>query len=208
MADKRRDEQVAWIKAVQVYLGVSLTELARRAKIAPSTLQRPINDPDWDSLLSDRTLAAVAEVAGLRPFEFPSRPGAGFGEPEAVPYQYEDMGSALDSNVDRAVRELTRGRNGRDPWVIQSHALELAGLLPGDIVIVDLNLQPKPKDVVCAQLYDWSGTKAETVFRIYEPPYLLTNSLRFGTQKPVPVDGREVVIKGVVDGLFRRRFLS
>jgi lambda repressor-like predicted transcriptional regulator len=200
----RRDEQAAWIRAVQAHLGVSLTELARRAKIAPSTLQRPINDPQWDGLLSDRTLAAVAEVAGLRPFEFPARQ-TGFGEVEAVPFQFDPKADAIDGNIDRAVRELTRGRNGRDAWVIQSDALERSGLLPGDIVIVDLNIQPKARDIVCAQLYDWSRSKAETVFRLYEPPYLLTDSLRARPQKPVPVDGQDVVIRGVVDGLLRRR---
>ncbi len=200
----RRDEQIAWIKAVQAYLGVSLTELARRARIAPSTLQRPINDPAWNGLMSDRTLAAVGTAANLRVMEFPSRP-TGLGEPEAAPFAFNQNGDAIDQNVDRAVRELIRGRNGRDPWVIKSHALELSGIIPGDIVIVDMNLQPKPKDVVCAQLFDWSRRTAETVFRIYEPPYLLTNSLRIGTQKPIPVDGQDVVIRGVVDGLFRRR---
>lgn len=203
----RRDEQIAWIKAVAAHLGVSLTQLARRAKLAPSTLQRPLNDPQWDGMLSDRTLAAVGAVVGLKPMEFPARPfgGAGFGEPEAVPFEFEQKGGAIDSNIDRAVRELTRGRNGRDPWVLQTHALEMSGYLPGDIVIVDLNVQPRAEDVVCAQIYDWSRMKAETVFRLYQPPYLMTNSMRVGPQKPIPVDGNQVVIRGVVDGLVRRR---
>lgn len=186
------------------HLGISANELARRAKLAPSTIQRPLNDPAWPNVLSGRTLSAIAEIAGLKPLEFPSRTGAGsFGEPEAVPFQFDQEADAIGSNVDRAVRELCKGRNGRDPWVMRSNLLEMSGILPGDILIVDMNITPRQKDVVCAQLYQWSLMKAETVFRVYEPPYLLTNS--GATSKPVAVDGQDVMIRGVVDGLVRPR---
>lgn len=198
------EQQLAWVRAVMSYLGVSANELARRAGVSPSTVQRPLSDPSWPHAMSAKTISAIATIAGVQPLEFPGRVG-GVSEPEAVPFQYAANEDAIGSNVDRAVRELCRGRNGREPWVIRSHALELSGLLPGDIVIVDMNLQPQPKDIVCAQLYEWSQTKAETVFRLYEPPYLLTNSMRLGIQKPIPVDGQSVIIRGVVDGLFRRR---
>lgn len=199
-----KEEQVAWIRAVERYLGVSTTELARRAKLAPSTLQRPLNDKGWTGMVSGKTLAAVADAAGLRPLEFPN-PTIGLNEPEAVPFVYDERADAIASNFDRAIRELVRGRNGRDAWVMHSYALELAGVLPGDVLIVDMNLTARPKDIVCAQLYQWSAMKADTVFRIYEPPYLMTSSMRYGTQKPVPVDDQDAVIKGVVDGIFRRR---
>lgn len=198
-----RDEQIAWVKAVQAHLGVSLTELARRARIAPSTIQRPINDPQWDGMLSGRTLAAIGDAAGLKPLEFPARM-RGMAEAEAEPYVHEARPDAAD-NVERAVRELCRGRNGRDPWVMRSYALEMAGILPGDVMILDMNLAPQPRDVVCAQIYDWSGMKAETIFRLYQPPFLLTHSMRAGPDKPITVDNQSVVIKGVVGAVLRAR---
>jgi hypothetical protein len=202
------EQQLAWVRAVMAHLGdISANELAKRAGFNPSTLQRPMNAPDWKNALSGRTLAAIGKVANLKPMEYPTRP-AGFGEAEAVPFVYDERSDTIEANVDRAVRELTRGRNGRDPWQIRSHALELSGILPGDIVIVDLNMQPKPKDIVCAQLYEWSHMKAETVFRVYDPPYLMTNSMRFGVQKPLLVDDNRVAIKGVVDVVLRRRQLA
>jgi transcriptional regulator with XRE-family HTH domain len=197
-----KDEQVAWVKAVATHLGVSLTELARRAKLAPSTLQRPVNDADFPGMMSGRTLAAVAEAAGLAVLEYPARL-RGVAEADAVPFRYDEAIDTVDG-IDRAVRELCRGRAGRDPWQIRSYALELLGILPGDILIVGLNRQPKPRDVVCAQIYDWSGMKSETVFRYYDPPYLLTHSSRIAPEKPVPVDGENVVIKGVVEYVLRR----
>ncbi len=200
--DEPREEQIAWVRAVISYLGISATQLAKRAGIAPSTLQRPLNDPNYTGMLSGKVLSAVASVANLKPLEFPVRP-IGLGEPEAVPFRHEETGSIADINVARAVKELTRGRNGRDPWVIRTTALELSGYMPGDVAIVDMNMQPRPRDIVCAQIYDYSRAKADTVFRVYEPPYLMTNSFRGGISKPVPVDGETVVIRGVVDGMFR-----
>lgn len=198
-----KEEQIAWVKAVQAHLGVSTTELARRAKLAPSTLQRPVNDPGWSGMLSGRTLAAVADAVGLKPLEFPNRV-RGLAEQEAEPFRYDDRNDAAD-NLNRAVRELTRGRNGRDPWVMKSYALELAGVLPGDIMIVDLNKTANPRDIVCAQIYDWSGMKSETVFRLFDPPYLVSHSMRASPEKPVTVDNSAVVIKGVVDAVLRSR---
>lgn len=198
-----RETQVQWVRAVMAHLGVTATELARRAKIAPSTLQRPLNDPDWPNMLSGRTMAAIAEIAGLQPLEFPNRV-RGMAEQEAMQYVPGDGADAAD-NFDRAVRELCQGRNGRDPWVMKGYSLELSGVLPGDVMIVDMNLQPQPEDIVCAQIFDWSGTRAETVFRIYDPPYLVGNSLRSGREKPITVDNSSVVIKGVVATIMRKR---
>lgn len=202
--DSIKQEQIAWVRAVMAHLGVkSANALAILAGVNPANIQKPLKEETKAKFGVD-TIAKIAAAANLRPMQFPHRP-AGMAEVEASRFEFDQAADAIDSNVDRAVRELTRGRNGRDPWVIQTKALELSGILPGDIVIVDLNLQPKPLDVVCAQIYDTSGMKAETIFRIYQPPYLMTNSVLFGITKPLLVDGRDVVIRGVVDGMFRRR---
>ncbi|MCW5697945.1 MAG: hypothetical protein KIS96_14590 [Bauldia sp.] len=199
-----KQQQIDWVKAIMAHLGVtSANALALLAGINPANIQRPLSE-NYKGKFGVDTIAKIAAAAKVRPMEFPNRP-SGLAEPEASQFVFDMGKDAIDSNVDRAVRELTRGRNGRDPWVIHSHALELSGILPGDVVIVDLNMQPHPKDIVCAQIYQWSTMRAETVFRVYEPPYLLTNSMRFGTSKPLLVDGNEVIIRGVVDGLFRRR---
>ena len=185
------------------HLGVrSGNALALIAGVNPANVQRPLSK-NFKGKFGTDTIAAIAAAAKLRPMEYPNS-RTGFAEPEAVPFVFDQKPNAIDSNVDRAVRELTRGRNGRDPWVIQSHSLELMGLFPGDIVIVDLNLQPKPGNIVCAQLYQWSSMKADTVFRVYTPPYLVTHSVRDGYTAPLLVDDKNVVIRGVVDGLFRR----
>jgi hypothetical protein len=197
-------QQIEWVKAVMSYLGVkSANALALLAGVNPANIQRPLS-PNYKGKFGPDTIHAIAQAANLRPMQYPNKP-AGLGEADAVPYIYEDQHrNAIDANFDRAVRELTMGRNGRDPWVMRSYVLENSGILPGDVMIVDLNMQPQPKDIVCAQLYQWSKMDAETVFRVYEPPYLLLHSGRMGTTKPVAVDGNDVVIRGVVDGVLRR----
>ena len=195
-----KDEQVAWVRAILAHLGITATELARRAKLAPSTLQRPLAEPDSPAMLSGRTLEAISQVAGFRPFEFPARP-RGFGESEAEPFQPDPAAAQLL----RAVKELCAGRNGRDPWVMKGYTLELQGILPGDIMIVDLNQHPRPGDVVCAQVYDWSRSRADTLMRVYNPPYLMANGIREGLHKPILIDGQDVVVKGVVDAVLRPR---
>lgn len=107
--------------------------------------------------------------------------------------------------MDEAVRQIMRGRNATDPWVLRSRAVELAGYLPGDILLVDLNERARSRDLVCAQVYDWTRGKAETVFRIYESPYLIAASGEQHLLKPFVVDDDMVMIRGVVVGSIRPR---
>lgn len=196
-----KDEQVAWIRAVMAYLGVTATQLARRAKLAPSTLHRPLYDADYPGMISGRSLAKVAEVAGLKPLEFPVR-ATTFSEPETSPYAPPDVLNPTDY-FHRAIRDLCAGRNGRDPWIMRGYALDLSGILPGDVLIVDMNIQPKAGDIVCAQIYDWSRQKAETVMRRYDPPYLVARSMREPNHKPLLVDDENVIIRGVIGPVLR-----
>lgn len=191
-----------WLRAVASHLSVSPSELARLAGRSPSTLTRYLNDNTGEAGISERTLADIAKAAGVAVMEFPYRP-QGFADREAETYVFADPG--VGTSTDRAVRELVAGRNGRVAWVMRSHALELSGILPGDILVVDMNLQPRPRDIVCAQLYDWAGDRAETVFRIYQTPWLMTHAAREGPAQPVAVDGQAVVIKGVVTATLRAR---
>jgi transcriptional regulator with XRE-family HTH domain len=200
-----REETKTWVKAVLTHLRVKPTELARRIGKAPSTINRFLNDPGAEHNLSDETIFAIAEVSGLSPLEYPSSPrrAPGFYEPEAQAF---DAGSGSgDTLVDDAVRNLVHGRNAVDPWILRSRAVETVGYLPGDILIVDMNERPRPRDLVCAQVFDWAGGKAETVFRLYEPPYLIAATGDARLLKPFVVDDDVVIIRGVVISSLRPR---
>lgn len=172
-----------------------MAELARRTGIDASTFSRFKNDKANMAQLEPATITLMEEAAGLR---YGTEAGASqFDEPEASLYTAEGGEVAL------AVRALKAGRNGIDPWVLNSRGLETAGYLPGDVVMVDLNAMPRAGDVVCAQVY--SRGQAETIFRIYEEPFLVAATFDASKFKPLLVDNARVLIRGVVTACFRER---
>jgi hypothetical protein len=166
--------------------------------IAPSTLTRLLNAPEGSTAtLHALTLRKLQDYSGIPP-PFGGDPSAsqgyrGFGE-DAVPFDAK----GADPAVSAALKALIGGRKAADPWTIRTRALERIGYLPGDIVIVDLGRRPEAGDAVCAQVYDWRRADAETVMRLYEPPYLVAASLDEGLRRPLVVDNERVIIKGVV----------
>lgn len=200
--DLDRDDMRAWLRAVLLHLGWTGLDLSRRIGVAPSTVNRFLNDPEATHRLSPKTLRQIAQVTGFEPMAMPGHAGGRLEEPDAAPYI---AGPASDQRLSTAVAAATAGRNAVDPWVLKTRALEAAGYVPGDVLIVDLNARPEPNDIVCAQVYDWRRGRAETVFRIYSKPYLVAASSDPAHLKPLVVDGDGVVIKGVVIQSIRGR---
>jgi hypothetical protein len=109
------------------------------------------------------------------------------------------------------VSAILRGRPGVDAWRLKTLALESVGYLPGDIVFVERLREgemPKAQDAVCAQVIDYRHGAAETVWRVYDAPYLVGASHDRTGYKPLPVDGERVKIFGVIRESFRPHSLS
>ncbi|MEM7303737.1 MAG: hypothetical protein AAF468_21875 [Pseudomonadota bacterium] len=196
-------EQHEWLESLIDRLGITASELARRAKLNPSTLTRFLNsEQDEGHALSFRTMRKI-ESAVVLPSETRSTSqilNAGLGEQNAIPFDMENHQDAYAS----AVRALIGTRNACDPWRIVNGDLEGIGLYPGDILVVDLNAQPQAGDIVCAQLYEPGSAK--TVFRLYEPPYLLSQSTDPKLRRPVVVDNTNATIRGTVIARLSPRF--
>lgn len=175
-------------------------ELARRTGVNPSTFSKFENDPDNKAQLEPATIALIEEASGLRAFDHSvhAKP-RGLAEAESARYEAEPL-----AVVHGAVKAIKGERNGIDPWVLKSRCLEAAGYLPGDVLLVDLNARPEPGDVVCAQVYDRNG-RAETVFRIFEDPFLVAATLDRTVIKPWLIDNDRVVVRGVVIASVRER---
>jgi transcriptional regulator with XRE-family HTH domain len=169
------------------------TRVATEAGLSPSTLSRllkGISAPNASTITKLQKYSGISFFGGG-----PSAPLTFRGLAEdAVPF---DAKSA-DPAVSAAIKALIGGRKAADPWTMRTRALERIGYLPGDIVIVDLGRLPEAGDAVCAQVYDWRRAAAETVMRVYEPPYLVAASLDEGLRRPLVVDNDQVVIKGVL----------
>lgn len=195
-----REEITIWIKDALAKSGATPSAMARHAGLATTTITRFLNDPN-SPMLSLRSLAKIAHAAGIG--HIPGSPTItppllGLSESEGQPF----IPNAAESRLDRAIKALLNQRNAADPWVLQTRAVDALGYLEGDIVIVDLNRKPVAGDVVCAQSYNWEKAKAETIFRVYEPPYLvaatLDTALAITLRKPLLVDNDRVIIKGVI----------
>jgi len=193
------DRQRLWLDFVLREMNVSRTELARRADIDPSTLTKFVNSPTGAAMAA-KTQAAIEQVSGLLFAQFGSddwRP-RGLKESEATPYVAEPAGPLTND----AIAAIKQGRNAVDAWVLRSRAMEDLGYLPGDILLVDLNERAVAGDVVCAQIYH-PGMRAETIFRLYEKPWLVGAGPE--SRRPIAVDDDHVVIKGVVVAMLRPR---
>jgi len=190
----RKKALILWVQNILDESGLSATELAKRATIATSTITRMF-EPDWSGRMRDTTIKAIAEAANTRP------PGAVLPEPKGFEDSKAEAYVAPDALA--ASSPTMQSLSGKDGaavtmLILQSDSLTGAGLLPGDRLIVDLNKTPRAGDVVVAQSYDWRHGTAETIVRIYEPPYLISHSLAPRPQKPLMVDNDAIIIKGVV----------
>lgn len=203
--DAARKQQCDWLQSLKGKTGLSMTEISRRAGLHPGTLNRFLNDDERGSTLHAQTITAVANAVGIAP------PGGapagteappvlrGLRESDAEPYNSESQPA-----IDRAIEALIADNPARAPWLLKSRALEVEGYKPGDILIVDLNATAKAGDIVCAQIYDWQNHAAtQTVFRVYEAPFLISAGYDRLDRKPRLVDGETVVIKGVVTDMVR-----
>lgn len=194
----------AWLRKLPSAIGKSLTAVAKEINISPSTLTRPLKEgDDGTSTLHANTIQKVVDRFGIAPpADVTAAPLSGrrelqgFGE-EAQPYQ-----SRSGDPVEAALRALGAGRTVA-PWTLGTRALEFAGYMPGDVVLVDLaNASPQPGDAVCAQVYDWQNNRTETIMRVFERAsgvnLLVAKTADMTIRQPHVVDGEKVVIKGVL----------
>ncbi len=199
-------EQRTYLIQVLDRTGWTQTELASRAGLDPSTLSRFLSGNRHGHALRASTIRKIEMISGIATAANPGARAAdtsappGFAEPEAVPL---DM--SAETPLAAVIAALMRGRANLDAWTLKSRALESAGYRPGDILLVGLNETPVVGDVVCAQVYDWTIGRAETVFRLFQPPYLIAATADPALLRPHVVDNSRVVIKGVVLSSLRGR---
>lgn len=200
LPDNERARIRAWIEAILQRTGWSRNRLAIEAGVSPSTITDIFSDRKHTT--STSTIAKIERATGM-----PLRAatggqdragGARFAEPEAVYL-------AADSDADGMASHLpVTGEQAI--WRLSSLAIQLIGCLPGDLLLVDPAVSPRAGDVICVQIYDLERGSAETVFRVYEPPYALTRTaVPYFEPKPLLIDQERVVIWGTVIAVTRWR---
>lgn len=190
-----------WIASVAAYLNLSPSALAKNSGNAASTVTRYLNDTTGTVGISQRTLDRIAEYSGVPVLRMPDERG-GLQEPDAIPFDQSEKASGWLKN---AVDAIKAGRNHVFPYEMRGWSLDMSGILPGDVLVFDMQQRPKPGDVVCVQCIDFTSGEAETLVRIYQPPFVLSHSAKLGVQKPLTVDEDRVSVRGVMLASIRPR---
>ncbi|MDH7785058.1 hypothetical protein QBD01_001058 [Ochrobactrum sp. 19YEA23] len=201
MSKNQRDTK-AWIKAVADHLSLSPSRLALNSGSAASTVTRYLNDTSGTIGITQSTLEKIALYSGVPVHRLP---GGDRHNPAADVIPLQDHSDPLPEWVGKAAAAIVDGKNGRDAWYVQGWALDLKGILPGDILVVDRQMRPKAGDVVLVRITDFTSGESEDVIRVYDMPFVLTHSAKLGIQKPLVVDDEKVAIVGVSIGTIRPR---
>ena len=198
-----RDQQLAWLDHISTNSGLTITEIARAAKLHPSSLTRFKNKNDAGHTLTSKTVKKIEDATRVPAYESRQKPVIqAFTEEEAQPFIAMDNPA---NPVEMALKLASKEANSIQLWTLKTSSLAAVGYLPGMVVAVDQDASPRNGDAVCAQKYDFRRGTAETMFRIYRHPYLMTASDSVEPALPEIVDNENVVIVGVVVGGFRLR---
>lgn len=197
-----RKKHLDWLNFILEIKGWKPHHLAKISGVDPSTFARFFDkkNPHSTRTLNSRSVELIAEASGVPPFETTiPQTSRGIAGQESEAYEAVKI-----TTTNEAVKALLGTKNGIDPWVLRSRALESAGYMPGDILIVDMNATPSAGDVVCAEVYDRSG-KPELVMRIFEHPFLVAATFDPSLFKPMLVDNDRIAVRGVVIASIRER---
>lgn len=166
--------------------------------VSKQALGKAANPKPGVELISLRSLIAINKIAPGVPlppglFSLPSdingHHAVGFAEPDVILLEVQSGDCPLSpQSADQSI------------WQLKTRALELPpySYRPGDYLLLDTGVAPRAGNAVCAQVYDRQGG-AETVFRAYEPPYIVVSTQdETVSRTPLAVDGSRVVIMGTV----------
>lgn len=184
----------AWLENAMRAQGLKPTPFAKAAGLAPSTLLRAL-DPENPTSLERASIAKIARRFNIPQPSAPSSARAfapGFAEDLIELDEPPESFCGIPLTPDQFVRRAA------------TRALELAGLLPGDLILLDMSAQPRSGDAVAANLYGHGG--AVTALRIYEPPYLVTRTMHDDAHaKPLLVDDDRARIMATMIACLRTR---
>lgn len=190
---------MAWVDWINEKTGLKDSALALKAELPVNAIYRKRTD---GRPLNAVQIRAISDATGLPgPDTYQIAGHAGLAE-EAAAY---DAAKDVDPITARMVEAALKSRPNAAPWRLKTRAIEGAGYLIGDVVITDPTVAPMAGDAVCAQVYDIRTGTAETVFRIYEAPYLVAVTSDPALRKPMLVDDERVVVRGTVTQSFRAR---
>ncbi len=196
-----REQQIAWLDHIRDSTGFDLSNIATAAGLAPSTLTRFVNHDNFGHTLTAKTVRRIESRFHMPAYETrtPPPPHA-FLEREAAPFVIDQ---ADDNPLMVAIARVAKASNSIDLWILKTDSLAAVGYPAGMVVAVDRDVTPQTGDAVCAQLVDYKRGSAETIFRVFRKPYLLSAFVNGEPLAPETVNDDTVKIAGVIIAGFR-----
>lgn len=187
------------IKEFRARSGLTLQQLADRV----GTSNQQISRLERGQIrLSTDWLVKLASALGCEPADLIGR-GTG-----ASPVEAEDGVLPIGGDEHRLYWALARQLFPSNPditlWRMQGTAMDLAGILPDDLLCVEMSTAlPRPGAIVLAEFDLGRNCGRRPRVRCFMPPYLVSESSDRSLRRPVIYDGGAVEIKGAVRHVFR-----
>lgn len=182
------------LKEARLRAGLSQTELAERIGVSRGAVGQ------WetgDSNPSNANMRSAADVLGVNVDWLASQRGPMEASPltrsTGADGERVDI-SKLPSDQAKVIAAAIADRKA-ELWRITSDAMVGAGYMPGDLVVVDLEQQPRPQNYVLAE------SARVPIFRQLIHPYLFCLSIS-APSSPLMVDGNHTKVRGVVTSRF------
>ncbi|MBR0871165.1 hypothetical protein JQ633_12405 [Bradyrhizobium tropiciagri] len=193
--------QFAWVDWLLARTGRTDASLAKDAGLNVNYIYRKRKD---GTVFGATQIRMLVEHYGLPGPDTYQVPGASGIADEGAPFDTRGTSVAIPSIV-RFLAQLAKDHPNATPWELRTRALEQAGYQPGDIVVVDPSVPHRAGDAVAAQVHDPRSGAMETVFRIFEAPYLMSASNDPSLRKPMLVDNDRVIVIGPITESIRAR---
>jgi transcriptional regulator with XRE-family HTH domain len=192
------------LKQLLIKHGITQTDLARilgRDKSVVTNLFQGRRQLKADEAAAIARLIGVpvAHILGIR-----EHSGRQLMEPPLlIPFQHEPQQSKKRAGIVKKEDKFYLEVEASADYSAKAYALEvrddsmnLIGILPGDIIISEMERPCKTGQIVVAQHYQGRGAK--TIIRQYDPPFLLPRSMT-QTFKPLNLeDGHARLVSPVV----------
>jgi transcriptional regulator with XRE-family HTH domain len=201
-----------WFKLQQKRVGVTAEDIAARMGRSRSNVSHILNGKqrmsvEWAKAFADVLQVPVSEVlerAGTldAPTAQTIRPG--FAESDCAAW-VPGPGIGEGASVRSIAQVLGADRPGVDIWRVRSRAMQLAGFMPDDFLLVDTHAAERARagDTVMAQVYNNATGTAVTVLRRLDPPVLMAASADPEDAKAHVVEGVNVRVRGKVVASWR-----
>lgn len=197
--DEHREALRQWLTDSLQARGITATRAAKENKIATTTLTKFLNDPNYKFTPSLRIVTRLEHYFGN---SAPRASGGNNAMSVVEGLQVEPARMRIE--LRKAIEALIAGRRA-EVWELHSRSMEIAGYLPGDVVVVDPHEQPIDGDVVAADVFNPATGTRRPVFRRFQKPYLVAASFEPIFAAPMLIDDKLVIVKGVVTDRISRR---